>query len=249
LRKQPDQTPPLPATIDIRGISAYGFDLNLRKPENTFFTTSLYEIDRIIEEKTTYEWQAKGVVYINDIETQGSPDLSPEDQQPHETELDWLCRRLPHTYRDYADVFSKEESDQLAPHRYIDFKIKLNEGCSEDDLGFSPLYQQSVAELEEVKKYLTENLDKGFIAPSQAPYASLVLFVKKSNSSLRFCIDFRKLNSMTRKDRYPLPLIDETLAALAKAKIYSKLDIRQAFHRIRMHPDSEELTSFRTRYG
>ncbi|KAI1003279.1 hypothetical protein K3495_g4925 [Podosphaera aphanis] len=107
----------------------------------------------------------------------------------------------------------------------------------------------STDELRAVKEYLLENLQKGFIVPSQATFSSPVLFVKKADGRLRFCIDFRKLNQLTRKDRYLLPLIDETLARLNKAKIYTKLDIRQAFHRIRMHPDSEELTTFRTRYG
>jgi Reverse transcriptase (RNA-dependent DNA polymerase) len=62
-------------------------------------------------------------------------------------------------------------------------------------------------------------------------------------------VDYRKLNALTKKNRYPLPLIDETLARLSKAKVYTKLDIRQAFHRIRISPESEELTAFRTRYG
>jgi len=62
-------------------------------------------------------------------------------------------------------------------------------------------------------------------------------------------VDYRKLNAITRKDRYPLPLIEETLARIAKAKYFTKIDIRQAFHRIRMHPDAEELTTFRSRYG
>ena len=75
------------------------------------------------------------------------------------------------------------------------------------------------------------------------------MFVRKADGSLRLCIDFRTLNSLTRKDRYPLPLIDETLARLAGADIFTKLDIHQAFHRIRMDPLSEEYTTFRTRYG
>nr|QSG30228.1 putative reverse transcriptase [Monilinia vaccinii-corymbosi] len=107
----------------------------------------------------------------------------------------------------------------------------------------------SLEQLEVVKEYLKDNLAKGFIEPSQALYAAPVLFVKKPNGSLRFCIDFRLLNSLTRKDRYPLPLIDETLARLAGAKIYTKLDICQAFYCIRMDPASEEYTTFRTRYG
>jgi hypothetical protein len=72
--------------------------------------------------------------------------------------------------------------------------------------------------------------------------------VKKANSSLQFCVDFRKLNNLTCKDRYPLPLINETITRLAKAKIYTKLDIRQAFYRIRINPNLKELITFRTRY-
>jgi hypothetical protein len=134
----------------------------------------------------------------------------------------------------------------LPPHRSYDHKIVLE---AENNLGYSPLYKMTAKELETTKQYLVDNLNKGFIAPSQSPFAAPVLFVKKADGSLRFCIDYRKLNQITRKDRYPLPLIDETLARISKAKIFTKLDIRQAFHRIRMDPDSEELTTFRTRYG
>ena len=107
----------------------------------------------------------------------------------------------------------------------------------------------STIELEAVKKYLIDNLDKGFITLSYAPFAAPVLFVKKKDSSLRFCIDFCKLNLITRKDRYLLPLIDETLACIRRTKVFTKLDIQQAFHCIRIDPDSEELTTFCTRYG
>lgn len=79
-------------------------------------------------------------------------------------------------YKDYADVFSKEASDQLPPHRSYDHKIQLNNPGDSDNLGFSPLYHQSSPELEEVKRYLTENLHKGLISPSQAPFATLVAY-------------------------------------------------------------------------
>ena len=101
-----------------------------------------------------------------------------------------------------------------------------------DDLSYTPLRHQSMDELRAIKQYLVENLHKGFIKASQAPFAAPILFVKKHDGSLWFCIDYRKLNSLTRKDRYPLPLIEETLARLSKARIFTKLDIRQAFHRI-----------------
>ena len=217
-------------TIDIAGISAEGMHYNLRPADNEVFTTSLYEIDQLI---TDHE-EKRAKVEIIEV------DVAEEDWDKAVRKL------LPPEYWDYTDVFSKAESDKLPPHRPYDHKIDLE---SSNTLGYSPLYKMSLVELEVVKQYLIDNLNKGFIEPSQAPFAAPVLFVKKANGSLRFCIDFRKLNQLTRKDRYPLPLIDETLARISKGKIFSKLDIRQAFHRIRMHPDSEELTSFRTRYG
>jgi hypothetical protein len=97
--------------------------------------------------------------------------------------------------------------------------------------------------------YIIENLDKGFIEPSYAPFVALILFVYKANGQLRLCVNYRKLNTVIVKDRFPLPLIDETIARLSKVKVFTKLNVRAAFNRIRMHPDSKELTTFRTRYG
>jgi hypothetical protein len=106
-------------------------------------------------------------------------------------------------------MFFKSKLDKLPPHRLYDHKIELK---GDNTLEYSPLYKMTTAKLKTVKKYLIDNLDKGFIKASQAPYAAPVLFVKKPDGSLRFCIDFRKLNQITRKDRYLLPLIDKTLA-------------------------------------
>src|SRR5208282_4967836 len=208
----------LPA-IDIKEIGAVGFHYNLCKQENEFFSTSLYEIDRLIADA-----------------------LQDEDEETREE----ILRQLPPTYRDYIDAFSKLASNQLPPHRSYDYKIQLE---ADHSLGFHPLYKQTAEELLATKQYLVENLGKGFLETSQAPFASPILFVKKPNGGLRFCIDYRKLNAVTRKDQYPIPLIDETLARLSRAKIFTKLDIRQAFHRIRIDPASEDLTTFRTRYG
>ena len=73
---------------------------------------------------------------------------------------------------------------------------------------------------------MTENLSKGFITPSHAPFASPVLMARKPGGGLRFCVDYRKLNAVTKKDRYPLPLVDELMERLSRAKIFTKLDIR-----------------------
>jgi hypothetical protein len=150
-------------------------------------------------------------------------------------------------YASFRDVCDKRALDQLPPRRTaVDHKIELTQA---NNLSYSPLYRMTTEELLAVKEYLLENLYKGFIVPSSSFFASPVLFVAKPNSSLRFCVDYRKLNSLTKKDQHLLPLIDETLARIANAKIFTKLDIRQAFHRIRIDADSEELTTFRTRYG
>ena len=94
----------------------------------------------------------------------------------------------------------KTESDKLAPHYLYDHQIKLEKDTSTSDLKFHLLYYMSSKELKVVKKYLVKNLDKGFIKSSQALFVVLVLFTKKPDRSLCFCIDFRKLNLLTKKD-------------------------------------------------
>jgi hypothetical protein len=125
------------------------------------------------------------------------------------------------------------------------YKIKLER---ENNLGFSPLYNYNLEELQTIKKYITDNLQKGFIVLNNILFAVPILFARKGNSSLQFCIDFWKLNLITRKDWYFLPLIDKTLVYLGKAWIFTKLDIRQVFYRIQIYSDSEDLTTFRIQY-
>ena len=107
---------------------------------------------------------------------------------------------------------SKAKSDKLLPYRLYDHQIELENRASTSDLKFYLLYCILAEELEVVKKYLVENLDKGFIEPSQVPFVAPVLFIKKPDRSLRFYIDYKKLNLLTKKDQYLLPLIDKTLA-------------------------------------
>lgn len=252
-----DTTSPIDGQyISIHEISGNAFQLFTRRQGYEVFTTSLYEIDRLLDEARTLEaipdpLEEQRLVQITKAnELAGiAQDIAYAENRTHQPLEGDEFARLPTRYQGYRDVASKAESNKLAPHRAYDHKIELEKGASTSDLKFHPLYRMSTEELEVVKKYLVENLDKGFIEPSQAPFAAPVLFVKKPDGSLRFCIDYRKLNLLTKKDRYPLPLIDETLARIGRAKLFTKLDIRQAFHRIRIHPDSEELTTFRTRFG
>jgi hypothetical protein len=161
--------------------------------------------------------------------------------------------RLPLELQQYAAVFERKLAEVLPPLRGpgVDHKIELipDQDGRQPDLPFGPLYGMSREELLVLRKTLTEYLDKGFIRVSSSPAAAPVLFVKKPNGGLRFCCDYRALNRLTKKDRYPLPLIRETLAGISKAKWYTKLDIISAFHNIRIAEGDEWKTAFRTRYG
>ena len=107
----------------------------------------------------------------------------------------------------------------------------------------------SDAKLREVKRVLDEPREAGNISPSSAPVTSPVLFARKPNRTLRFCIDYHRLNTVTEKDRYPLPRIDKVLQLVLGSKILSKIDIHQAFHGVANEEKSRPLTTFRTTFG
>ena len=100
-----------------------------------------------------------------------------------------------------------------------------------------------------LREYLRDALAKGWIRESSSPAGAPILFAPKKDGELRLCVDYRGLNKITKKNRYPLPLIGEILDRLSKAKVYTKLDLRNAYHRIRIREGDEWKTAFRTRYG
>lgn len=104
-------------------------------------------------------------------------------------------------------------------------------------------------ELLVLRKTLTELLDKGFIRVSSLPAAAPVLMVKKPGGGIRFCVDYRGLNNITKKDRYPLPLLSKTLRTIAKVRWFTKVDVIAAFYKIRVALGDKEKTAFRIRYG
>jgi hypothetical protein len=153
---------------------------------------------------------------------------------------------IPEEYREFTKVFSKEEADKLPPHREYDHRIPIEEGKSPP---FGPIYQLSPVELEVLKNYIDEHLRKGFIRHSQSPCAAPVLFAAKPDGGLRLCVDYRGLNKITIKNRYPLPLIGEILERLGNAKFFTKFDVRDGYYRLRMASGEEWKTAFRCRYG
>ena len=153
---------------------------------------------------------------------------------------------LPKEYHDYADVFSKSDSEKLPQHRPYDIGIDLVEGSKPK---WGPLYHMSNEEMAILKDYIDDNLKKGYIRTSSSPMGAPVLFVKKKDGSLRLCVDYRALNDMTIKDGYPIPLIDELIDRLKRAKIFTALDLRGAYNLVRVKEGDEWKTAFRTRYG
>jgi hypothetical protein len=155
---------------------------------------------------------------------------------------------LPEEYHDIIKAFSKQDADSLPNHGPSDHHIELLPGRTPDWI--CRRYKLSQEEFAELRKWINENLSKSFIEASKAPFASPILFVKKPGGGVRLCIDYRKLNEITKKDKYPLPLVDEILGNIQSNTILTKLDIRKAFNRIRMQTEEdEELTTFMTPMG
>jgi len=153
---------------------------------------------------------------------------------------------IPEEYHEYADVFSKSKAETLAPYRSYDLRIDL-EKDSHPLVG--TIYSLSKFEQEALKEFIDENLTNGFICSTSSPHGASVLFVKKKDSSLRLCVDFRGLNKITKKDRYPLPLISDLLDSPCKARIYTKIDLQHAYHLVRIAEGDKWKTAFQTRYG
>jgi hypothetical protein len=153
---------------------------------------------------------------------------------------------IPTKYSEFVEVFSKTKAETLAPHRPIDHAIHIEPGSQ---LPYGRIYNLSEVELRTLKAYIETNLANGFIQRSASPAAAPMLFAKKKDGGLRLCVDYRALNKAMVKNRYPLPLISEMLNRLCGARIFTKLDLRNAYHLIRIKEDDEYNTAFRTRNG
>jgi hypothetical protein len=157
-----------------------------------------------------------------------------------------LASSIPTEYYQFLHPFSEVEANKLPPHQAYDHRIPLQPNFT---LPFSPIYPLLKTELEALRKWLDENLAKGFIRASSSPGRVPILFMKKGDGSLRLCVDYRGLNEGTIKNWYPLPLLHKTLLRLQKARFYTKLDIRGAYNLVTMAEGEEWKMAFRTHYG
>ncbi|GKC13298.1 putative reverse transcriptase domain-containing protein [Tanacetum coccineum] len=147
--------------------------------------------------------------------------------------------------RDFPEVFP-EDLPGLPPTRQVEFQIDLVPGAA--PVARAP-YRLAPSEMKELSEQLQELSDKGFIRPSSSPWGAPVLFVKKKDGSFRMCIDYRELNKLTVKNRYPLPRIDDLFDQLQGSSVYSKIDLRSGYHQLRVREEDIPKMAFRTRYG
>lgn len=146
---------------------------------------------------------------------------------------------------EFAEVFPDEIPD-VPPEREVEFTIDLVPRTK--PVSMTP-YRMPASKLAEFKKQLEDLLDKKFIRPSVSPWGAPVLLVKKKDGSMRLCIDYRQLNKVTIKNRYPLPRIDDLMDQLVGARVFSKIDLRSGYHQIKVKDKDIQKTAFRTRYG
>jgi hypothetical protein len=146
---------------------------------------------------------------------------------------------------EFPDVFP-EDLPGMPSDQDVEFTIELQPGTA-------PIsrrsYKMTPKELAELKIQLKELMDKGYIHPSSSPWGYPALFVKKKDQSLRLCIDYRPLNTVTIKNKYSLPRIDSLFYQLAGAKVFSKVNLHSGYHQIKIHPKDVSKTAFSTRYG
>ncbi|GJT71507.1 putative reverse transcriptase domain-containing protein [Tanacetum coccineum] len=147
--------------------------------------------------------------------------------------------------REFLEVFP-EELPGLLPVHQVEFQIDLIPGAA--PVARSP-YRLAPSEMQELSNQLQELADRSFIRPSTSPWGAPVLFIKKKVESFRMCIDYRELNKLTIKNRYPLPRIDDLFDQLQGSSVYSKIDLRSGYHQLRVRDVDIPKTAFRTRYG
>ena len=169
--------------------------------------------------------------------------LGPEESSSKKQVLSPEMKSL---LEEYCDVFPDELPAGLPPSRSVDHAIELEPGTTPP---FKQVYRLSQEELQALKTQLDELLKKGHIQSSKSPYGAPVLLIRKKDNMLRMCIDYRALNQITIKNRYPLPRIDDLLDQISGSVIFTKIDLRTGYYQIRVKAEDVPKTAFRTKFG
>jgi len=196
-----------------------------KKNQTEIFAMFMKDIDRKIIYNTQCKLDVINVFSVNEM-TQNLKDIKV---------------KLSSKYQNFLDIFDRAQADKLSSYRSYDHKIELTSNVTSSRC---QAYQMSFYKLQKVKKYLNENLFKEFIIFSKASYSSFILFILKANEDLQFCVDYRKLNAIIKRNHYSLSLIDEMIDKIVDCKHLTRLNIILTFNKLQMHSDSENYTIF-----
>ncbi len=214
----------------IQSINAASFKTLLnhsKRDKIKIFALFIMNINRKIAYNTQCDLNALNVSSINEM-TQNLKDIK---------------AKLSSKYHEFLDVFDRAQLNKLSSHRFYDHKIEL---INDSILSHCRVYWMFSVKLLKVKEYLNENLSKKFITSSQTFYFSLVLFILKANEDLRFCVNYRKLNVIFKRNKYSLSLINEIIDKIVSCKHLTRLNIISTFNKLQMHFDSENYITFIT---
>jgi len=217
-------------SFSIQSIDAASFKTLLNRSKKNkikVFALFMTNINREIAYNTQCDLNALNVSLIDET-TQNLKDIK---------------AKLSSKYHEFLNVFDRAQSNKLFSHRFYDHKIEL---ISDSTLFHCRIYRMFSVKLLKVKKYLNENLSKKFITSSQTFYFFPVLFALKANEDLRFCVNYRKLNVIFKRNKYSLSLIDEIIDKIVSCKHLTRLNIISAFNKLQMHLDSENYITFIT---
>ncbi|MBW0505015.1 hypothetical protein O181_044730 [Austropuccinia psidii MF-1] len=167
------------------------------------------------------------------------------DEEEKSEEIENMMKVVPSFYHQYLDVFSKVKAEKPPPYHTCDHHIKLEGSLPPVEV----IYSLSNQESDTLRAYISENVEKGFIQPSSSSTGAPFLFVKKKDGGLHLCVDYRKLNAVTRKNKYPVPPMNQLLTVFNGSSIFSKIDLHGAYNLLRIKEGDEHLTCFRAKYG
>lgn len=228
--------------------------LNLNKGNKIVYSVKQWrkELRNVARPRITSPKDMKAIIKTIPVCKASLEDINKALQIKPKISVEQAKERLPEQVRHFAHLFADNKGAEELPslRGSLDHSIHLKQDDGKPMVPpWGPLYNMSREELLFLRKTLTDLLHKGWIRPSHSPAASPVLFARKPTGGLRLCVDYRGLNAITVPDRYPLPLFKETLRQLSKARWFSKLDVKSAFHRIRIREGDEWMTAFRCRLG
>ena len=157
-----------------------------------------------------------------------------------------MLSKLLINYHNYVNVFDKSQMNILSLYRFYDHKLKFAEKTNKNVLSKNRIYLISNHKFEQIRKHLNEHLKKKFIVFNHVSFASFILFIKKLNERLRFCVNYKKLNVIIKRNRYFILLIDEILIRIQGCKYFIRLNIITVFTKLRMHSNNKNFIIFVT---